>query len=63
MNQKQLVGWVLAVAAINWGLVGVLNINLVELILGSGSVLTKVVYGVIGLVGVYKVYLMTMSKK
>ena len=63
MNQKQLVGWVLAVAAINWGLVGVLNVNLVELILGSGSILTKVVYGLIGLVGVYKVYLMTMSKK
>ncbi len=63
MNQKQLVGWVLATAAINWGLVGVLNVNLVELILGSGSILTKVVYGLIGLVGVYKVYLMTMSKK
>lgn len=63
MNQKQLIGWVLAIAAINWGLVGVLNINLVELILGSGSILTKVVYALIGLVGVYKVYLMTMSKK
>ena len=63
MNQKQLVGWVLAIAAINWGLVGVLNLNLVELILGSGSVLTKVVYGIIGLVGVYKVYMMTMAKK
>lgn len=63
MNQKQLIGWVLAVAAINWGLVGVLNVNLVELILGNGSLLTKVVYGLIGLVGVYKVYMMTMTKK
>jgi len=63
LNQKQLVGWVLAVAAINWGLVGVLNVNLVELILGSGSVLTKITYGLIGLVGVYKVYIMTMAKK
>lgn len=63
MNQKALVGWVLAIAAINWGLVGILNINLVELLLGSGSVLTKVTYGVIGLVGVYKVYMLTMSKK
>ncbi len=63
LNQKQLIGWVLAVAAINWGLVGVLNVNLVELILGNGSLLTKVVYGLIGLVGVYKVYMMTMTKK
>ena len=62
LNNKMLVGWVLAIAAINWGLVGVLNLNLVELILGSGSVLTKVVYGIIGLVGVYKVYIMTMKK-
>lgn len=63
MNQKALVAWVLAVAAINWGLVGVLNVNLVETILGSGSLLTKVVYALIGVVGVYKVYLLTMSKK
>ena len=63
MNQKQLVGWVLAIAAINWGLVGVLNVNLVELILGAGSVLTKVAYGLIGVVGVYKLYMLTMSKK
>ena len=63
LNQKALVAWVLAIAAINWGLVGVLNVNLVELILGSGSVLTRVAYGMIGLVGVYKVYLLTMSKK
>jgi len=63
LNQKALVGWVLAIAAINWGLVGVLNVNLVELLLGSGSILTKVIYGVIGLTGVYKVYMMTMTKK
>lgn len=63
MNQKMLVGWVLALAAINWGLVGVLNVNLVEVVLGAGSTLTKVAYGVIGLVGVYKLYMLTMAKK
>lgn len=63
LNQKLLIGWVLAAAALNWGLVGVLGINLVETILGAGSLLTKVVYGLIGAVGVYKVYLLTMTKK
>ena len=63
LNQKLLIGWVLAVAAINWGLVGVLGINLVETIPGAGSLLTKVAYGLIGAVGVYKVYLLTMTKK
>ena len=63
MNQKMLVGWVLALSAINWGLVGVLKVNLVETLLGSGSVLSTVAYGVIGIVGVYKVYMLTMGGK
>lgn len=63
MGTKQLVGWVLALSAINWGLVGLMDLNLVETVLGTGSMLAKIVYIVIGLVGVYKVYMMTMSKK
>ena len=63
MNTKMLVGWVLAIAAINWGLVGLVNVNLVETVFGSTGVITKVVYILIGLAGVYKVYMMTMSKK
>lgn len=58
-----LVGWVLAISAINWGLVGVLKINLVETILGAGSALTMIAYGLIGLVGLYKVYLLTTGGK
>ena len=63
MNSKVLVGWVLALSAVNWGLVGVLHVNLVEAILGAGSVLSTVAYGVIGLVGVYKIYWLTMGGK
>ena len=63
MNTKMLVGWVVALAAVNWGLVGLVNINLVETLLGSTGIITKVVYILIGLAGVYKVYMMTMSKK
>lgn len=58
-----LVGWVLAFSALNWGLVGLLNLNLVETLLGSGTMLTKVAYMVVGAVGVYKVYLLTMGGK
>lgn len=63
LDQKQLVGWVLALAALNWGLSGVLNVNLVETLLGKGTTLTQVAYGLIGAVGVYKIYLLTMSGK
>lgn len=62
-NYKSLVGWVLAVAALNWGLVGLMGVNLVETVLGSGTALTRVVYILIGLVGVYKLYWLTMGGK
>ncbi|MDP3732956.1 MAG: DUF378 domain-containing protein [Candidatus Daviesbacteria bacterium] len=57
LDTKKALGWILALAAINWGLVGLVNLNLVELVLGAGSMLTRVVYIVIGLVGVYKLYM------
>lgn len=63
LDTKQLVGWVLVVGALNWGLVGLLNLNVVEMILGAGSLLTRVVYVVVGLAGVWKLYMMTMGKK
>ena len=63
MSTKQLVGWVLVVGAVNWGLVGLLNLNLVESVLGAGSMLTKVVYILVGLVGVYKAYWMLTGGK
>lgn len=63
LNTKQLVGWVLVVGAVNWGLVGLLNLNVVEAVLGAGSLLTKVVYLLVGLAGVYKAYLMVSGGK
>jgi len=43
----------LIVGAINWGLVGILNLDIVAKLLGAGSMISKVVYSVIGLSGVY----------
>lgn len=63
MDTKQLVAWVLVVGALNWGLVGLLNMNLVESVLGAGSLLTKVVYIVVGLAGAYKAYMLVGGKK
>ena len=63
MNIKQLVGWVLVLGAVNWGLVGLLNMNLVETVLGTGSMLTKLVYILVGVVGVYKAYWMLTGGK
>ena len=53
----QVVKWLLIVGALNWGLVGLLNLNVVEMVLGGAdSVLVKGVYVLVGLAGVYKVW-------
>lgn len=63
MDMKKLIGWVLVIGALNWGLVGLLNMNLVESLLGAGSFLTKAVYIVVGAAGVYKAYMMVNGGK
>ena len=48
--------WVLVVVgAINWGLVGAANINLVETVVGTGA-LVQVVYILVGLSGLYMLW-------
>lgn len=51
------------VGAINWGLVGLLGLNLVESILGVGSALTKIVYILVGVGGVLVLYSWYGKKK
>lgn len=42
------------VGGLNWGLVGLFNFDLVATILGSGSVLTRTVYVLVGLCAVWQ---------
>lgn len=41
------------VGALNWGLIGVADFNLVTTIFGVGTVLSKIVYILVGLAAVY----------
>ncbi|AKB51655.1 DUF378 domain-containing protein [Methanosarcina barkeri str. Wiesmoor] len=43
------------IGALNWGLVGLLNFNLVAAIFGKKSILSRLVYILVGLAGVYLV--------
>lgn len=56
---SNLVGYVTtllgSVGAVNWGLVGLLDFNLVSALLGEGSIMTKSVYIVVGLSGIYSI--------
>lgn len=49
---QQIANILVIVGAINWGLVGLLNLNLVNAVLGSIAGLEKIVYILVGLSGV-----------
>ena len=51
----QIVGCLVAIGAINWGLVGIFQVDLVAKLLGDMTVPAKVAYGLIGVAGVLKV--------
>ena len=48
------------IGAINWGLVGFFDYNLVDALFGSGSALARIVYALVGLSAVYVVVLKLM---
>lgn len=47
------------IGCINWGLVGIFNFNLVEYLLGDGSLLTKIVYILVMLSGIIDIGILT----
>ena len=46
------------VGAINWGLIGLLKFNLVELIFGDMTVLARIVYSLVGISGLWGIKLL-----
>lgn len=60
MNTKGLDYTILTIAiigAINWGLIGFFRIDLVALLFGEMSMLSRIIYSVVGLSGLYLVSL------
>ena len=41
------------IGAVNWGLIGFFNFNLVALIFGSMSWISRIIYGLVGICGLY----------
>ena len=44
------------VGGLNWGLIGLFNFDLVATIFGAGSMLSRIVYIVVGLASLYMIY-------
>lgn len=43
------------IGAINWGLIGFFNFNLVDTLFGSVAWLTRTIYAIVGIAGVYSI--------
>lgn len=50
------------IGALNWGLVGLFSFDLVATLFGSMSTFSRIIYTLVGLAGVYKIF-MVMKKK
>ncbi len=43
------------IGAINWGLIGLLDFNLVDAIFGTGSLLSRIIYTLVGICGIVNI--------
>lgn len=57
MNKLKGLDWIalilVVIGGINWGLIGLFNFNLVEVIFGDMTTIARVVYVIVGLAAVY----------
>ena len=46
------------IGAINWGLVGIFNFNLVDTIFGAMSIISRIIYILVGISGLWAIKLL-----
>ncbi len=61
MENMNVVDWIafilVVVGGINWGLVGILNFDLVATLFGAMSMISRIVYALVGIAALYKIYM------
>jgi len=61
MRKMNALDWIavilVIVGGLNWGLVGFFNFDLVAAIFGDMSLLSRIVYGLVGLAALYMIYI------
>ena len=50
------------IGAINWGLIGFFNFNLVDTLFGTMSLISRIVYGLVGISGLWGIKLIFDDK-
>jgi hypothetical protein len=66
MSRLNVIDWIalilVIIGGLNWGLVA-LNWNLVDAIFGVGSIISTVVYGLVGLAAIYTIFVVAKVRK
>lgn len=50
------------IGAINWGLIGLFNFNLVDTIFGTMSIISRIIYSLVGVAGLWSIKLIFDNK-
>ena len=50
------------IGAINWGLIGIFNFNLVDTIFGTMSAISRIIYTLVGISGLWSIKLLFSDK-
>lgn len=45
------------IGAVNWGLIGFFNLDLISVIFGNMSMITRIIFAVVGIAGTYSLVL------
>jgi hypothetical protein len=60
---KSALDWIalilIIIGGLNWGLVGIFNFNLVDAIFGIGSIVSMIIYVLVGIAALYTIYFLT----
>lgn len=46
------------IGAINWGLIGLFDFNLVDTLFGVGSILSRIIYILVGICGLINIFIL-----
>jgi uncharacterized protein len=67
MKQLMVLDWIalvlVIIGAINWGLVGLFSFDLVAAIFGSLSIISRIIYDLVGLSGIYLIFVIGMFQR
>jgi uncharacterized membrane protein YuzA (DUF378 family) len=67
MKELTVLDWIalvlVIIGAINWGLVGLFSFDLVAAIFGSMAILSRIVYDLVGLAGIYLIFVIGMFQR